>query len=161
MGGPLLYAEEVEDQLVTKIGHYMDALLAGKVSPPMIVLLAGVRVHGAAVSRSSIPDSMPRFPHRHGEMFFPAVTLDDYGRLEDYRRALKPIFDALWNRWLPRFAELWVRWPVEKAIVGSAATENRDRAMGHKLTLSLCSPENSPFPEFTSRSRLCSVDFRV
>jgi len=30
-------------------------------------------------------------------MFFQPVMIDDYADFENYRRALKPLFDALWN----------------------------------------------------------------
>ena len=30
-------------------------------------------------------------------MFLPRVVIVDYGSFEEYRQALKPVFDALWN----------------------------------------------------------------
>ena len=32
-----------------------------------------------------------------GDMFLPRVVIEDYGSFEEYRQALKPVFDALWN----------------------------------------------------------------
>jgi hypothetical protein len=96
--GLLLYAEDVEDQVITKLTDYLDALSKAEILPPITVFLTGVRMTGTiVVPTSSTPIIVGVLPHRHNEMFFPAITIDEYGRLEDYRAKLRPMFDALWN----------------------------------------------------------------
>jgi len=95
--GPTLSAEDVEDQIATKVEHYLNALLHVEVPPPLAVLLAGVRMHGTAIVPRSAPYSEPLVPQSEPDMFFQPVIIEDYGSLEDYRQALKPVFDALWN----------------------------------------------------------------
>lgn len=95
--GRTLPAEDVEDQIVTKVEHYLNALRHVEVPPPFAVLLAGVRMHGTAIVPRSAPYSEPLVPQSEPDMFFQPVIIEDYGSLEDYRQALKPIFDALWN----------------------------------------------------------------
>ena len=96
--GPTLPAEDVEDEITTKVTHYLDALCHVGVPPPFAVLLAGVRMHGG----TAIVPRLARYyetlvPLVEPDMFFQPVIIEDYGSLEDYRQALKPLFDALWN----------------------------------------------------------------
>lgn len=95
--GPTLPAERVEDQIITKVEHYLSALRHADVPPPLAVLLAGVRMHGTAIVPRLAPFNETLVQQSEPDMFFPRVIIEDYGSLEDYRRALKPIFDALWN----------------------------------------------------------------
>jgi Putative DNA-binding domain len=95
--GRNLPAEDVEDQIATKIEHYLNALRRVEVPPPFAVLLAGVRMHGTAIVPRLAPYYETLLPQEEPDMFFPQVILEDYGALGDYQQALKPIFDALWN----------------------------------------------------------------
>jgi Schlafen, AlbA_2 len=94
--GNVLFAESVENRVANGVRNYMTALAHAEVSPPMLVMLAGVRMHGTIVignPNATMVDAHP-LP---ADVQFPSITLDDFGELEDYRRALKPIFDAVWN----------------------------------------------------------------
>jgi hypothetical protein len=95
--GPTLPAEDVEDQIATKVERYLDALHHAEVPPPLAVLLAGVRIHGTAIVPRSAPFNETLVPQSESDMFFQPIFIEDYGSLEDYRQALRPIFDALWN----------------------------------------------------------------
>jgi hypothetical protein len=95
--GRMLPAEQVEDQIATKIEHYLRALRHVEVPPPFAVLLAGVRMHGTAIVARLAPYYETLSPQPEPDMFFPRVIIEDYGALGDYRQSLKPIFDALWN----------------------------------------------------------------
>jgi hypothetical protein len=53
--------------------------------------MAGTFVAGTSLSIWMDPLPLP------GDVSFPAIRIENYGSLEDYRRALKPIFDAVWN----------------------------------------------------------------
>jgi hypothetical protein len=95
--GWVLYAEEVEDHILTKIEKYMVALSHAEVPPPMLVMLAGVRMHGTTVIGKPLATLMDKPRLRKSDLLLPMVTIENYGRLQDYRQSLKPIFDAVWN----------------------------------------------------------------
>jgi Putative DNA-binding domain len=92
----ILFAESVEDHISPKVGQYMAGLLRAEVPPPMTVLLGWVRMHETFLIGNP-RDGMDRVLLQSAVHSFPAVTLEDYGEMEDYLQALKPIFDALWN----------------------------------------------------------------
>jgi hypothetical protein len=91
----LLYASDVENQIPTKVENYMSALAHAEISPPMLVMLAGVRMNETVVSAAPLLQggAQPLRPN----LLLPVVTLENYGSINDYRQALKPIFDAVWN----------------------------------------------------------------
>jgi hypothetical protein len=95
--GSALFAEEVEDHLTTGLTRYMEALSRAQVPPPMIVLLAAFRMTGSYVAPSQHDPRREIVHLRKSDMFFPPITIENYATLEDYRLALRPIFDALWN----------------------------------------------------------------
>jgi Putative DNA-binding domain len=93
----VLYAEGVEDNIATKFEKYMSALSHAEVSPPMLVMLAGVRMVGTVVIGKPNAALIAKRPLRKSDLLLPVVTIEDYGGLEDYRQSLRPIFDAVWN----------------------------------------------------------------
>jgi len=95
--GRTLPAEQVEDQIVTKVEQYLTTLRHVEVPPPFALLLAGLRMHGTAIVPRLAPYYEILVPQTEPDMFFPQAIIEDYGTLEDYRQTLKPIFDALWN----------------------------------------------------------------
>jgi hypothetical protein len=54
-------------------------------------------MHGSAIVPFSAAYNETLVPQPAPDMFFQPVIIEDYDSLEDYRQALKPIFDALWN----------------------------------------------------------------
>jgi hypothetical protein len=95
-GKLLLYAEEVENEIVTKLDQYMSALARAEVSPPMFVMVGGVRMDQTKVVGKPLATMEPGVL-RKTDLVLPVIAIEGFGRLEDYRQALKPIFDALWN----------------------------------------------------------------
>jgi len=93
----LLNAERLEDEVVTKVDNYMTALSHAQIPPPMLVLLGGVRMHQTRVIGNPVGPVTNPEPLRNSDLHLPAVRLEDFGELADYRKALKPIFDAVWN----------------------------------------------------------------
>ena len=75
----------------------MKALAHADVPPPMLVMVAGVRMHNTIVSagRRFVPAQIQ--PLSKSDLLLPAITLDNYGQINDYRQALRPIFNAIWN----------------------------------------------------------------
>lgn len=65
----------------------------------MLIMLGGARMHQTVVVGSDVGFGPPRPPAllRNPELILPAVTIEAYGERADYGRALKQVFDALWN----------------------------------------------------------------
>ena len=61
----------------------------------MFVMLAGVRMSGTIVIGNPLAPFMEPQSLRKSDLILLTVTIEDYGRLEDYRQVLKPIFDAV------------------------------------------------------------------
>jgi len=95
--GLTIVAEDAEDQIITKLCDYLNALRNIEVPPPFAVLLAGVRMTNVAIVPHRVPYNTTLLHQTEPDMFFQPVMIDDYADFENYRRALKPLFDALWN----------------------------------------------------------------
>jgi len=65
----------------------------------MLIMLGGVKMDQTMVIGPDVGfrPSSPPTPLRKPELHLPAVTIEGYGGNTDYGRALKQIFDALWN----------------------------------------------------------------
>jgi Putative DNA-binding domain len=98
-GTSRLYATHVEGEVIANVFSSMTALSHAGVPPPMLILLGGVRMHQTKVIGSPVGNLPvnPPLPLRSSELRLPAVTVEDYGERADYGKALKQIFDALWN----------------------------------------------------------------
>jgi hypothetical protein len=96
-GRAVIAPEDMEDQITTKLENYLNVLRAIEVPPPLAVLLAGVRTQGMEILRRDPGYVVAPTPRTEPDTFFPPVIVDDYADLPAYRRALRPIFDALWN----------------------------------------------------------------
>jgi Putative DNA-binding domain len=94
-GKKFLTARTMENQIAAKVADYMAKLSEVGISPPILVLVAGVRMHGTTVAGDHTSVAQPTL--QRPELHFPAITLNDFRSREDYRRALNPIFDAIWN----------------------------------------------------------------
>ena len=93
--GYLLYADHLENETAQKIENYMNALSNAGIAPPMLIMLSGIRMHGTTVVGGS--QLTIQLPLRKSDLLFPAVSIEAYGMKKDYCRALKPIFDTIWN----------------------------------------------------------------
>jgi hypothetical protein len=74
----------------------MRALSHLEVPPPILVMLAGVRMHGTTMMGKHM-GRLAAQPLKKADFLLPVVAFEDFGSLDDYRGALKPIFDAVWN----------------------------------------------------------------
>jgi hypothetical protein len=97
--GRLLSAEEVEDHIVTHLVRCITVLARMGVTPPLLVMLSGARMHETTVVGSNGIgfNRIIAQPLRKSDVFFPTITIEEFGTEENYRRSLKPIFDAVWN----------------------------------------------------------------
>jgi hypothetical protein len=94
--GPALFPESVEKQVGFAVNNFMAALANAEISPPMLVMLAAVGMAGTIVMHGIYSTSVPRhlLP---SDVHFPSVSIESFGEPGDYFRALKPMFDAVWN----------------------------------------------------------------
>jgi hypothetical protein len=90
-----LYADNFENEISQRIENYMTVLSHAGVAPPMLIMLSGIRMHGTTVIGESLHSA--QLPLRKSDLLFPAVSIEAYGMKKDYCRALKPIFDTIWN----------------------------------------------------------------
>jgi hypothetical protein len=92
-----LYATHVEGEVVRNVRSCMMALSHTGVPPPLLIMLGGVRMHQTIVMDSPRGFMANKEPLRNTELRLPAVTIENYGEEADYAKALRPIFDAIWN----------------------------------------------------------------
>lgn len=77
---------------------YLDALRSLDVPPPLAVMLTFDEIYGAVLGVSNARMAFdPPEPILRSVLELPEVIIEDYGSAEDYQRALRPAFDALWN----------------------------------------------------------------
>jgi hypothetical protein len=94
--GPYILAEDIEDQIATKVSDCLLSLQRADVPLPAYVMLAGVRMRGTYIIKGPAliePKALPlsdRFE-------LPPAIIENYSTIEEYRQALKPLFDAVWN----------------------------------------------------------------
>lgn len=93
--GYVLHADNLENEIAQKIENYMTALSHVGIAPPMLIMLSAIRVHGTTLIGERQDGT--QLPLRRSDLLFPAVTIEAYGMKRDYCRALKPIFDTIWN----------------------------------------------------------------
>jgi hypothetical protein len=77
---------------------YLRALSTLGVPAPLVVMLTLTDTRGAVLGISQeqfIID--PPAPISQPILELPEIVIDDYGSSEDYQRAVRPAFDALWN----------------------------------------------------------------
>jgi len=77
--------------------RYLDGLKALDVPSPLAVMISLQEVYGATlgVSRVLYPGNPDLF--NKSELLLPEIIIEDYGSDQDYQRAMRPAFDALWN----------------------------------------------------------------
>jgi Putative DNA-binding domain len=94
-----LRAMHVESEVIKSVSSSMTALSYAEVQPPMLIMLGGARMDKTMVVGSEVGFEPPDPPSllRRSELHLPAVTIEGYGETSDYARALKQVFDALWN----------------------------------------------------------------
>ncbi len=80
---------------------YLDGLKALDVPSPLAIMISLQEVHGAILGvRDDFSydalDSLNKSFNK-SELLLPEIIIEDYGTEQDYQRAMRPAFDALWN----------------------------------------------------------------
>lgn len=93
-----IQARTIELNVATQLPEYMNTLKTLGVPPPFVVMLTLEDVSGAVV-RVTTPmyTDDPEPTHYDHLAVLPEIVIADYGTPAEYQRALRPIFDALWN----------------------------------------------------------------
>jgi Putative DNA-binding domain len=95
--GPYLLTEAFEGQITIHIEKYLASLRRAGVALPAYVMVAGTRMAGSYVfvnPHSPLPPAVHPLPM---QFQLPTVLIEDFSTIEEYRQALKPLFDAIWN----------------------------------------------------------------
>lgn len=93
-----VYEAHVENDVAMALPEYMAVLQTLGVPPPFVVMLTLEGVSNTvvrAVAPMFASDPEPTYYEHLAAL--PEVLISDYGSATDYQRALRPIFDALWN----------------------------------------------------------------
>jgi hypothetical protein len=95
--GPLFIPTLDFDKWIFKcLPLYLSALQRLNVSPPVILMITLQGVPGARLGVDPRPLDDPP-PIDRSVLELPEVVLERYGTEEEYQRAARPAFDALWN----------------------------------------------------------------
>jgi hypothetical protein len=94
-GKHFLFARTLENEIAAKVSDYMSVLSEVGVTPPVFIMLGGVRMHGTVLAGEDTAATQP--PLQRSEIHFPSISIEEYGGKEIYRNALRPTFDAIWN----------------------------------------------------------------
>lgn len=83
--------------ILEALPNYIKGLQALSVSTPIVVMLTleGIKGVYLIVNNGPFPDQ--RYPIDRSELYLPEVLFEEYGRKEEYQKALRPAFDILWN----------------------------------------------------------------
>lgn len=94
----VVFGRRIEADVAMTLSDHMNFLQTLGVPPPFVVMLtlegmAGVIVRAVTPSFSGDPE-----PANYEHIVnFPEIIISEYGTAADYHRALRPIFDAMWN----------------------------------------------------------------
>lgn len=96
-GQRVLWAREIEYQTLTKLAQYLAALGHAGVAPPFAIMLTLRGVDGVAIVGEPLRTTRARIPLRQEALVFPEVVVEDCSTADGLARALRPVFEALWN----------------------------------------------------------------
>jgi Putative DNA-binding domain len=76
---------------------YLEGLRILDVPPPIVVMLSLQEVYGTYLHIGTPYYDEDSYIINSSELLLPEITLEDYGSSQDYQKAMRPTFDALWN----------------------------------------------------------------
>jgi hypothetical protein len=85
-----------EKNILQALPEYLEGLRALDVPAPHIIMMSLQDVSGAilGVDRFEFFENPEPFK---SELLLPEIVINDYGSNQDYQKAMRPAFDALWN----------------------------------------------------------------
>ncbi|ODC01520.1 hypothetical protein A3197_03335 [Candidatus Thiodiazotropha endoloripes] len=96
-GLKIIGARSIEKHFFEVYENYLDGLQRLNVPLPLIAMitLEGVRGARYVVYEDALPDEQPLL--NDNVMYLPECVIESYGNTQDYHRAIRPAFDAMWN----------------------------------------------------------------
>jgi hypothetical protein len=80
------------------IPMYLDALRGLEIAPPVILMITLLGMEGSVLGVSNEENLFdPPPPFDRSKFDLPEIVIEEYGSSEDYIRAVRPAFDAMWN----------------------------------------------------------------
>jgi hypothetical protein len=77
---------------------YFNGLKSLDIPPPLVVMISLQEIAGALLAvGGDIYDFSSPVPFKNFELLLPEIMIEDYGTDQDYQKAMRPAFDALWN----------------------------------------------------------------
>jgi Putative DNA-binding domain len=104
--GPYFLVQSFEDQVATKTERYLNSMKRADVAMPAYIMASGVRMHGTYVFFDPY-DKFREAQPLSGNVVFPAVRIDEYTDLSEYRQSLKPVRCRMECRRVRALAKLW------------------------------------------------------
>jgi hypothetical protein len=119
-GGLIVPAVALGRWIFEVLPGYLSALQTLDVSPPVVLMVTLQGVRGSRLG--IIPEPMDDPPSIDRDVLeLPEIMIERYGTAEEYQRASRPAFDALWNaagyprshyfdetgRWNPQTGNTW------------------------------------------------------
>lgn len=97
-GAPCIQARAIVKTLFDALPRFVDAQQKLGVAPPLYVAVTLTQVTGARVICRDSNDLFHGPPVlRAPDLNLPICLIEDFGSADDYKNALKPALDALWN----------------------------------------------------------------
>lgn len=97
-GKKIIFGSTFGKAIFEVLPGYLDGLKALDVPPPLVVMISLQEIYGACLEVRQYPfDDDSSFYFNRSELLLPEIIIEDYGSTQDYQRAMRPTFDALWN----------------------------------------------------------------
>ena len=95
-GRRIIPSLDFDKHILEVLPLYIEALRSLDIPPPIVVMLTLMGVNGAVLGIDRYyADSIPLILQSVLEL--PEIVIEDYGTPDEYQRAVRPAFDALWN----------------------------------------------------------------
>lgn len=95
-GRKIIPSLSFEKYIFEALPGYLNGLRTLDVPSPLVVMLSLQEIAGALLAVKSDADDSP-VPFNSSELLLPEIMIEDYGTDQDYQKAVRPAFDALWN----------------------------------------------------------------
>jgi hypothetical protein len=92
-----LPSREFDNWIFEVLPDYLKALRELNVPAPITMMLSLQGVRGAYLATHDNWQINPPSPFDRAVVELPEVVIEQYGTAEEYQRAVRPAFDALWN----------------------------------------------------------------
>lgn len=96
-GQKIISSLSFDKYIFDRLPGYLNGLRALDVPSPLVVMISLQEISGAFLGVRSSDFLETTIPFNSSELLLPEIIIEDYGADQDYQRAMRPAFDALWN----------------------------------------------------------------